>query len=179
MYRGLNLCIATRKVDKIEETLKILIEGQSYWIKIKEIPSENIVDGCQRVVNNQSHSQDYSLNISDDEPQSVFFPGENQNSPFTDMVNDKGEQGNASENTHIISINIQETKVEDVRGNPTVLSKNNTETWRTREKNSTDSSNGSGLNSTSLDHAYHRATQNSDQIDQSKKSLGLSSKKQF
>lgn len=34
MYSSLKLCIATRKVEDIAETLKVVIEGDRYWVNI-------------------------------------------------------------------------------------------------------------------------------------------------
>lgn len=39
MFQGLKLCISTGRVDTIDETVKVLVDRKSCWVKIKEATS--------------------------------------------------------------------------------------------------------------------------------------------
>lgn len=106
MFQGLRLCISTNKVEKIDETLKVLIEDKRFWIKIKEIDSSQVqlvetiqrptkIVECNEIPKNQAQHTD-STNGEDLQSQSSLETGSD-----LDL--------NHSENSHI-SYNIQENR---------------------------------------------------------------------
>lgn len=110
MFQGLRLCVSTNKVDKIDETLKVMIEDKGFWIRMKELDSsQSFIESYQRKEmaaedKEVSQCQEQNFDSSYEEGTYEHTSPNMDSSPTSkesEMVNDQ------SENTHI-SVNLQE-----------------------------------------------------------------------
>lgn len=169
MYQSLELCVSTKKVVKIEETIKVVIDGYSHWIKIKEVWTDNIPEVLRKEGKEQIQMKESYLDLTDGEDQVLDVLDKNQNTTQLDKANEEELQGSDSENTHI-SFNIQETRVNNDNNSSEIHPGADKFAWEMRESINTESSKSSGLNALSLDQAYSKASLDSNV---SKKNIDL------
>lgn len=115
MYQELRLFISTQKVEAINETVKVVIDGVGYWIRLKEAPSHFEMlseQATKNIMADLAASSDYT---NEDSP--VSSEDESDHEMNTSQGDDKGEESlYQSEDTHI-SINLNNLQqVEEVGG---------------------------------------------------------------
>lgn len=148
MYQELKLCIATEKVDKVNETLKVMVCGKGYWIKMKEVKID--VEFTPHIVDKDTCTID-SNSLSDEEVSEV--PNFNFGLEGSEL-----NEENQPNDTHI-SYNIQEKEKGSVE--PDTVKNLNTEehVWNIREKTSSTDSQSLGQKDTSEEKSLEKLIQ--------------------